>query len=107
MDISEEIAKVSSDGEPHEVLTLIAVSAGFLAAIAILIVLRINLSTSHQRDTRERRRISLFGVRRSLEITRKPEIYTIEQHSGCLETKITIDENEKYLYIPGITTIAM
>ncbi|XP_055713806.1 uncharacterized protein LOC129808112 [Phlebotomus papatasi] len=107
MDATEDIAKVSSDGEPHEILTIVAVSSGILVAVAILIVLRINLRGSQRRDGLQKRRFSLFSVRGSVDISRKTEIYTIDSHRSSCETNITIDDNDKYLYIPGITTISM
>ncbi|GAB0100886.1 hypothetical protein DMENIID0001_169840 [Sergentomyia squamirostris] len=111
--MAEDIARVSSDGEPHELLTIVAVSSGALVAIIILIILRINLKVTNKSSHKnEKRRFSLFNVRRSLDISGKhyPEaqIYTIE--SLPTDKKIPIDEfpeSDKFLYIPSITTISM
>ncbi|XP_059616817.1 uncharacterized protein LOC132261834 [Phlebotomus argentipes] len=102
MDSAEGIARVSSDGEAHEILTIVAISSGVLVAVVILIALRVNLRASRKVTHSEKRRFSLFSVRRSVDISAKPEIYTIDAR----DAKITI-ENDKYLYIPGITTLSI
>lgn len=74
---------VSSDGEPHRLLTVVAVGSGLLCAIVVLLVLVALIDCRRQKRTdrllakqqRSKSVFSLFAKRASLDITIVDERY--------------------------------
>lgn len=100
---------VSSDGEPHKVLTVVAVGSGLLCAIIVLLVLVALIDYRRQQRTdrrlllakqqRSKSMFSLFAKRASLDITIVDERFL--ERCGATEQTRAADLQETRQPVPA------
>lgn len=56
------VPQVSTDGEPHEILTMIAVSSGCIVAIIVLVILIIVIDCKMKRFVLEKKNLIIIVI---------------------------------------------
>jgi len=113
--IDDTIPMVSSDGEPHEILTLVAVGTGLVAAVIVLIFLivlidcrkRSSSSVKIQPQTQEV--FSIFGGSEVFDVRKydcPSERFTLSSTTTILNEKLDVGETIFSKALPGISTVS-